>query len=469
MSVPPAPAPLAPPPPAGSRRPLRRSALGRYAGLIAAIFLAGFLAVFALVLTTVSTYTERRIVEGLAADLAGLEEVWRAGGTAALTATLVGRPAGSGRIHLVIGADGERLAGDFAAWPNDLGTSGDTLAFTDALGRSWSGLTRAVAGGPTLLAAHDRSEHEALMRGLVGDLALPIVVALVAALAAGVAVGRWLLGRVERVNRTARAVEAGDLSARVAGAEADDEFGALAANFNAALDRIAALMAGVHRLSEQIAHETRTPLARLRARLERARRDCAVDPAAAPAAFDAAIAESAELIAVFSALLDIARAEASAGDARGLAPVDLAEVVATVVDLYEAVAEDRGINFAVTTRPAVVLGEAMLLTRLVANLVDNALKFSPEGGRVEIDLAVAGETVRLCVRDHGPGMPEGFEAIAFERFARASEAAGTPGHGLGLGLVRAVALRHGMPLALERAEPGLRVALTARLAGGTSV
>lgn len=449
------------------RRRLVRSALGRYAALVAAIFLAAFAVVFALVATTVSGDTERRIVETIRTDLAGLEEVWRVGAMPGLERVLAERRAAapsSPRIHLVIAADGERVAGDFAAWPNDLRADGDTLAFTDPGGRAWTGLVRAIPDGPSLLVAHDRSEHEALMAGLARELAGPALLAALAALIAGVLIGRWLLARIERVNATARAVEAGDLAARAPGAERDDEFGELAANFNAALDRIAVLMRSVHHLSEQIAHETRTPLAHLRARLERARREVAADPAAAARAFDEAIDESAKLIAVFSALLDIARAEASAGDARGLAPVDLADVVADVADLYEAVAEDRGLTLVATTMRALVLGERLLLTRLLANLVDNALKFSPRGGRIDVAVHVAADEVTLSVRDRGPGLPDGFEAVAFDRFTRADATASTPGHGLGLGLVRAVALRHGMRLTLDRADPGLSVTLRARLA-----
>ena len=450
-------------------RRLAHSALGRYAALVAAIFLAAFAVVFALVATPVSAYTERRLVETIRTDLAGLEEVWRVGALPGLERVLADRRAAPSastppRIHLVIAADGERVAGDFAAWPNDLAPRGETLAFTDPGGHAWTGLLRTVPDGPTLLVAHDRSEHEALMAGLARELALPALLAALAALVAGVVVGRWLLARIERVNATARAVEAGDLAARAPGAGRDDEFGELAANFNAALDRIAVLMRSVHHLSEQIAHETRTPLARLRARLERARREIATDPAVAPRAFDEAIEESAKLIAVFAALLDIARAEAAAGDARGLAPVDLAEVVADVIDLYEVVAEDRGLVLAAETRPAVVLGERMLLTRLLANLVDNALKFSPRGGRVDVTVAVEGDEAVLAVRDRGPGLPDGFEAVAFDRFTRAEATADTPGHGLGLGLVRAIALRHGMRLGLDRADPGLRVTLRARVA-----
>ena len=448
---------------------LTRSSTLRLVGLVAAVFLAAALVIAVAVWTTVSAYIERRIVDTIRTDLVGLEEVWREGGEAALVRVVERRrgetgPEGHARVRLVVSAAGDKIAGDFAGWPNDLPPTGEVVRFRDPDdGVSYTGVVRRVPGGPDLLVAHDRAEHDAVMKNLARDLGLPIAVALVVALVATLGVGRRLLARVERVNATARAVEAGDLAARV-GPSGDDEFGRLAAHVDAMLERIAALMRGVHHLSDQIAHETRTPLARLRARLERARREAEADPTARGAipALDDAIAESAELIAVFAALLDIARTEAAAGDARGLAPVDLAEVVADVVDLYEGVAEDRAVILKVATAPAVVVGERMLLTRMLANLVDNAVKFSPEGGTIDVDLETRGGEIRLAVRDRGPGLPEGFEAAAFERFTRAETVAAVPGHGLGLPLVRAVALRHGMKIELERADPGLRVVIRAR-------
>jgi len=450
--------------------PLARSSTLRLVSAIALVFTAAGAVLAVAVWSTVSAYTERRILDALQTDSAGLEDVWREGGTAALARVVERRRGEIGsegvrRVRLVVGADGDKIAGDFEVWPNDLDRAADVVSFRGVDGVAYSGVVRRVAGGPDLLVAHDRAEDEAVMRALGRELLVPLVVALMTAGIVTLVVGRRLLERVERVNLTARRVEAGDLAARVVG-EGRDEFGRLAAHVNAMLERIAALVKGVHHLSDQIAHETRTPLARLRSRLEKARRTAEATPAARPLlpALDDAIGETTELISVFAALLDIARTEAAAGDARGLAPVDLAEVVADVVDLYEAVAEDRGIRLAVATTPAVVLGERMLLTRMVANLVDNAVKYSPAGAVVDLVVAADGGAFRLVVRDRGPGLPDGFEAAAFERFTRAENVGAAPGHGLGLPLVRAVALRHGMKIALERADPGLRAVVVARRA-----
>lgn len=445
---------------------LARSSTVRLVSVIAAVFLLALVGVGAAVRSTVSTYMERRILDTLETDAAGLEAVWREGGTAALVRTVERRRGETGadglaRVRLVVGPDGEKLAGDFAAWPNDLAVADDRVRFHTAEGAAHAGVVRRIAGGPDLLVAHDVAEHDAVMRALDRDLLMPMVAAVTAALVVTALVGRRLLARIERVNLVARRVEAGDLGARV-GASGPDEFGRLAAHVDAMLERIATLMRGVHHLSDHIAHETRTPLARLRARLEFARRLAEAMPSAAPLvpALDEAVAELTDLIAVFSALLDIARTEAATGDARGLAVVDLAEVAAMVVDLYEAAAEDRGIRLALATAPAPVLGERMLLLRMAANLVDNAVKFSPDGAVVDLVVEATAAQCRFVVRDRGAGVPEGFEVRAFERFTRAETAGTVPGHGLGLALVGAIALRHGMKIALERADPGLRVVVT---------
>ncbi|MCE1238090.1 MAG: HAMP domain-containing histidine kinase [Hyphomicrobiales bacterium] len=443
-----------------------RSSTVRLVSAIAAVFLLAFVGVGVAVRSTASTYIERRILDTLETDAAGLEAVWREGGTAALVRAIERRRGETGadglaRMRLAVGPDGEKLAGDFAAWPNDLDGASDRIRFETTDGGAYAGVVRRIAGGPDLLVAHAVAEHAAVMRALDRDLLMPMIVALMAALAVTALVGRRLLARIERVNLVARRVEAGDLAARVDAAGAD-EFGRLATHVDAMLERIAILMRGVHHLSDHIAHEMRTPLARLRARLEAARRIAEATPAAAPLlpALDEAVAESSELISVFSALLDIARTEAAAGDARGLAVVDLAEVAAMVVDLYEAAAEDRGIRLALATVSAPVVGERMLLMRMAANLVDNAVKFSPDGAVVDVGVEATATQCRLVVRDRGPGVPEGFEARAFERFTRAETVGATPGHGLGLALVGAIALRHGMKIALERADPGLRVVAT---------
>ncbi len=313
----------------------------------------------------------------------------------------------------------------------------------------------------TLIAGKLLSEREQMLAAYRLKLWLALSVGALLAFALGWLVSQRGLRPVRQLATRAAAIDVQHLHLRLDEFKDVSELQALSQALNQMLARLEDGFAQLSRFSEDLAHEMRTPLARLRARLERARREAEADPSArgAVAAFDDAVAETAELIAVFSALLDIARTEAATGDAGALVEVDLAEVIATVVDLYEGVAEERGVRLLVDAVPAVTLGEPMALTRMFANLVDNAVKFSPDGADVDLGVAVGPGEIRLWVRDHGPGLPPGFETSAFERFTRADNAGAVPGHGLGLPFVRAVALRHGMRIALERADPGLRVVL----------
>lgn len=432
---------------------------------LAGAFAAAAALMFFLVWSAVSSYTERRIADGIATDLKGFEDVFAQSGVRGLREAMDRRlSADPNRLYMLVGVDGERLTGNTTDWPNDAG-AGDRLSFRDSQrGRRFDGATRTLSDGTRILLAHDRREHDSILRGLMRALILPALAALLLALGGGYFLTRATLARIEAVNAACSKVEAGDITARVAGFEGrSDEFGTLAAHVNAMLDRIERLMSSVQHLSDHIAHETRTPLARLRARLERARAEAAGDPMAL-AAFDDAITETQTIINVFASLLDITAAEAAEGDRRGLAPVDLAGTIADVVDLYEGVAEDRGVTLVHHAEAAAVLGDPMLLMRMIANVVDNAIKFSPQGGQVSITLRVLGDEAEVCIADQGPGIPDGFERDAFERFSRADSAASTPGHGLGLPLVRAIALRHGIKVALEAGNPGLRVIFRGALA-----
>ena len=167
--------------------------------------------------------------------------------------------------------------------------------------------------------------------------------------------------------------------------------------------------------------------------------------------------EIGSTVAMFDALLDIATTEAEAHDTSRLHTVDLADVVESVVDLYDAVAEERGIDLEVRTVPAELLGDHGLLTRMLANVVDNAIKFSETGGTVAIEITSQAGGHRLAVTDSGPGLSNDIRERAFDRFARGTSTAAIPGHGLGLALVKAIAVRHGIRVNLEDANPGLRV------------
>lgn len=311
---------------------------------------------------------------------------------------------------------------------------------------------RDLGGGQSLIigrAFEDRALETEL--GRVGFAAL-----LMAALAAFV-VGPWasrrILARVAAVNAACDRVRSGDLSARAPGEDTGDEFAALAGHVNAMLERIDGLVMGLRDVSNRVAHDLRTPMARLKSDLEAVARASSLKEARARA--EAAAAETDEILQTFEALLDIAEAEA--GSDAGLKPMSLDVAVQAAVDLYEAVAEDRNIRLAFDSRPAPALGERSLVMRLAANLIDNAIKFSPRGSTVRVSTGIDGEESVLTVSDQGPGVPPEEREQVLRRFSRGSSASRAPGHGLGLALVAAVAKRHGAKIRLEDAGPGLRV------------
>ena len=263
---------------------------------------------------------------------------------------------------------------------------------------------------------------------------------------------------VANVAVTADAIAAGDLTQRVRLSGRDDEFDRLAEAVNEMLDRIARLMDGVRQVSNAIAHDLRTPIARARARLE----DAALHARGEEdlhAAIERATADLDGVTAVFQALLRIAEIEAGARRS-AFGPVDLAPLLTDLADLYGAVAEDQELRLELTVPATLpIVGDRELVQQAVANLLDNAVKFAPPGGVVRLAASVEGRAVQIAVADSGPGIAEADRERATERFYRGEAARSTPGSGLGLALVQAVAQLHGGVLRLEDNAPGLLAVL----------
>jgi signal transduction histidine kinase len=272
-----------------------------------------------------------------------------------------------------------------------------------------------------------------------------------------------MLRRLDTINRTSGEIIAGDLTRRVPLNGSGDEFDILAENLNRMLDRIERLMNGLREVTDSVAHDLRTPLNRLRNRLEES---VARLNAGAPSnenkadEIERAIAETDQLIATFNALLLIA--ETDAGTTRAaMSALDLGSVAADVVELYEPLAEERKISLALMPGAGVVVeGNRSLIAQALANLVDNAIKYTPAGGKVRIRAANTNAGVELSVADSGPGIPPADRPRVTERFVRLEASRSSPGTGLGLSLVMAVAHFHRAELVLEDNVPtGLKAAL----------
>ena len=447
-------------------RRLVRTHAFRLAGLYVVVFVLSVLGVLFFVYWTSADFVERQTETTLDAEISGLAEQYAQRGLSGLVQIVSARSAGDrgdGMLYLVATRDGRPLAGNISGWPAGTPSNAGSLSFrieVPVRGRDEAHPARAklfeIPDGYRLLVGRDISDAAAFRDRIKTTLIWSGLLALALGLAGGTVMSRNMLRRVEEVNRTAERVIAGNLSDRVPRLGTGDEFDQLAANLNGMLDQIERLMAGMREVTDNVAHDLKTPLARLRARLELALL-APGDRAAQSEAIRAAIGEADRMLATFNALLSIAEAEAGAGP-DSAEPLDLGQLAAEVAELYEPVAEEKSFAMRLERAPGVVIrGDRHLLSQALANLLDNALKY----GDREIVVAVFPEKGRavLEVRDRGPGIPEREREAVFDRFVRLEPSRSTPGNGLGLSLVRAVAHRHNATVALGDNRPGLSVRL----------
>lgn len=300
-----------------------------------------------------------------------------------------------------------------------------------------------LPGDMTLLSGVDLDDTEASLALVWQSLLLALLPGLGLALVFGLVAGRRAARQVDAVRDLTRRIVGGDLRQRLPVSDKPDSFGMLCAHINTMLDRLETLVADVRGIGDDIAHQMRTPLTRLRARLDRGLRD-AREPAAFAAMAEAALAEVDSLLGIVAALLRLREIEDHARRSR-FAAVDLSALAEDACDLYRPLAEDRGLTLACNTAPvAPVDGDASLLMEAIANLIDNAMKFGPPGGVVRVTTGALGDATAITVADDGAGIPPGERPMVTQRFYRAS--ADQAGAGLGLSLVRAIAELHGFEL-----------------------
>jgi signal transduction histidine kinase len=328
-----------------------------------------------------------------------------------------------------------------------------------------------LPGGIRVLVGRDLDERGRMLHivALAGRWSVAIVIVL--GIIGGIFVSRRVLKRVDAMTGTAQTIMAGDLSGRLSVIGSGDEFDRLAHNLNAMLERIESLMRGLKEVTDNIAHDLKTPLTRLRNRCEAALRTASSE-AEFRRVLEDTIEESEGLIRTFDALLMIARAES--GEVReGMAEFDVAEVARDVGELYEPLAEDKGLTLEVEAKQqAAVKGNRELVSQALANLVDNAIKYAApstpeysgavngERGGILVKADTEQDRIVLTVSDHGPGIPQDDRSRVVGRFVRLERSRSLPGCGLGLSLVSAVARLHGGELKLEDNAPGLRARIS---------
>ncbi|MBS0535503.1 MAG: HAMP domain-containing protein [Proteobacteria bacterium] len=363
--------------------------------------------------------------------------------------------------YAVADAGGKVLAGDLSGMPKQTGWSNVTSVEEDGDVSRLRVLAADLPGGLRIAIGANREEVEETKQSVFNGIVSVFAAVVVLGIIGGGALSLALMKRVETIRRTADAIIAGDFTQRVPVRGTGDDFDRLAETLNHMLDRITGLMESLRQVSTDIAHDLKTPLAHLRQRLEVAGQTARSNEEHA-AAIDGAIDKVDDILATFDALLRIAQIEAGTRRAN-FSDVDLSAVVANVVEAFSPAAVDGGRSVVVDIAPDIhVAGDRQLLTQLFANLVENAIHHTPSGTRISVALVRDGQGAVAVVRDDGRGVPAAERELIFRRFYRLERSRSTPGNGLGLSLVKAVADLHGVIVGVEDAGPGLIVVMTFR-------
>jgi len=454
--------------PSGWLPRLLRTSSFRLAVLYTGLFTTSVLILLAMMLWWGSTYVMQQtdqVVTDALGDVLDAAAKPGSGGLRAVVAGLV-RHADPGSRYLLEDASGHILAGNMPAVPP---VSGTTTWYPNAgMLRFWplaSGVRGAgtrVANGDYLFVGRTTFALDE-MREMVTHAFLWVLGAtLLLAAGGGVVMSLGSLSRVEAIGRTSQEIVAGDLSRRIALRGTDDEFDRLALSLNAMLDRIQALMEGLNQVSSDIAHDLRTPLTRLRQRLELARRT-GTSADSFRQTLDAALLDVDAILQTFAALLRIAQIESQAQTTE-FTRVDLGTMLGDLVEFYAPLAEEHGHTLRGATAPGLcVSGDAELLTQAFANLIENAMRHSRPGA-LRVAATHRDAAVLVEIADPGPGIPAAYREKVFQRFFRLERSRTTPGTGLGLSLVAAVVRMHRAEVQFFGGENGFTVRV--RLPGG---
>ena len=456
--------------------------------LFLALFAAAAGSILAYVYMASASEARARAQSDVRGEVDGLLAIYRARGVDGLNATLVDRTLrGDSRLYLLMDAQGRTITGNLGVTVEGEDEDGsdspienyrggeqwDTFRFTDTeadgrvVRKQAFGVQMTLSGGQMLYVGQDLGDTEAYLSRLTQALWAAMGMVLLLGLLGGLLISRNVERSMGRVSRVVTAVQDGDLKARVEGRKSGDELDELGQGLNTMLDRLEASMASIRHAGDAIAHDLRSPLTRMRAKLEVALIDAEAGRVSGVDALGVALDEADQLLKTFNAVLAIARLQAAQG-IPDPTRFDAADLAADMAELYEPAAEDKGLDFgAEIERGLMVEANRPFLAQALANLIDNAIKYTPEGGAVKFRARrrSSGE-IEYSITDTGPGVPEEDRDRVVQRFVRLDNSRTEPGSGLGLSLVVAVAEAHGGRVQLDEGPgeyggfgPGLRVAL----------
>ncbi len=439
-----------------------RSSTYKLALVAIGVFGALVIGLFAYVRWSTAGYVREITDRAIAVDLSALSEAEAVGGRAALIAAIERQsadPRFHDAIYLLTDPSYERLSGNLDHWPAPANTATGLIEIQPSSTATPIRLKfTTLPTGDRLLVGRKVGGLDHFIGKIDKALGSAIFLIFTIAAAASVSVTLRTVGRIEAINATSRAIMRSGLDKRIPLRGSNDEWDELAANLNSMLERIQLLMAEVKQATDNVAHDLRTPLARMRGRLEKARiqeRDKERDQLL----IDGTIADLEDVLRMFASLVRISQIESS-DLAKSFRQVNLSQIGDDVVDLFDAAAEKKKIHLQRNgDNDVTVRGDRDLLFDALANVVDNALKYGREGGLVTVEARQGPNGGLICISDDGPGVPESERQHIFKRFYRLEKARGSHGNGLGLSLVSAVARLHSATISLSDNSPGLKFQL----------
>lgn len=445
-----------------------QSSTFRLALIYMSFFISSVLIILILIYWSTITYLTAQTDIVIDTEVTDLVNVYDSGGLAELSflleERLSRRPTGLS-LYLLTDSNLNRIMGNLDRWPQDVTIDNGWVDFNlhikEKLGINTHSARAKIfrlEGDFLLLVGRDIHELEITRKLIMETLLTSLFVMLVLAAIGSILLSRYSVRRIEIINKASHEIMSGALSSRIPSHGTGDEFDTLAGNLNSMLDKIETHMASIKHASDNIAHDLRTPLTRLRNHLEelhlstdRSGQDYVM--------VEQAIAEADGLLASFNALLRIVRVESEEAINR-FQPVDMANLTKDVAELYEPLVEQKGQTLKTELAEIEpIAGDRDMLFQAISNLIDNAIKYSPKNGLIQISLAQTDDNVKLIIADSGPGITSQDREKVFQRFFRLDQSRNTPGNGLGLSLVHAVMKLHKMNIYLEDNHPGLKVVI----------
>lgn len=444
----------------------------RLALVYVGLFSLSVVVLFAFIYTFAVRYLDAETSDEVRRQYADLSSEYRARGSSAVEKRireLIKNDDDGTGIYLLVNREGEKLAGNLNEWPaaaahqETFEKDGSWVHFQIEAAATEAGIPVKAAMAPlsdwrSLLVGRSLQNNERIEQTIVQTFWASLLLTLAMAFIGAIVMTRSVMGRLSIINRSAGAIMHGHISTRIPFTQGGDEFDELSSNLNQMLDRIERLLLSLSQFASNIAHDLRSPLNRIINRLDAGLR--AIEPAnPARKLLEQNILDMEELVGTFNSILRISELEANTG-VPDFEPCDLSVVIGKLVEFYEPYAAGKNIRLESDVSPLLIRGEKNLLTQMFANLLDNAVKFTPEGGRIEVSCRNEGNDVTVVIADNGPGVPPEYRGKVFEKFFRLEQSRHTRGNGLGLSMVAAVARIHGAGISLEDNAPGLRVRIS---------